>query len=874
MIIGELLAEYIDLIPEGIRGGELIKMTHSENMLHMSLYAKFNATQTAQDTVTFETEIRSKLGIDEFSLICKYTPDLFTVKYFPTIVEKLKRKLAVVNGFLDNAEPTLNGDELTIELNNGGYDLLMKSGFDTAFIKQVYLEFSKKITLKFTGTLSRTMEDHEKMVAEVMASMPRPEPPPEIVQEVRLEPVVVDFQELPILKDDAKIAVGRKITGEPVQLGTVNKDSGDTVIWGDVFYRADDRTTKKGDRIIMKFYVTDYTGSIIVKVMPKIDVSEPYAQIKVGQTVVIRGKISYDDYDNDININPKDIMIVNKKQITDDSEEKRVELHVHSNMSQMDAITPADKLVNRAFSWGHKAIAITDHGVVQGFPDAMNAVERIRKNDGNFKVIYGCEAYSVDDCVKAVTNPDERSIEDEIIIFDIETTGLNAYDERITEIGAVKMKNLEIIDTIDFFVNPEKPIPEKIVELTGITNEMVKDAELEKDAVEKFIAFCGEKPILVAHNAAFDTSFIQATCDRHNIPFTYTTIDTLSMCRSLLPELSKYKLDIVAEHLSVGDFNHHRAIDDATVLSKIFVVLINRMVDEHEITKITDINISLGKIDIKKLKSYHQIILVKNQTGLKNLYKLVSYAHLNYFYKKPRIPMSELIKHREGLIVGSACEAGELFCAIKEGRPWNILKSIASFYDYLEIQPIANNAFMVRNGTATGDEELREFNRTIVKLGEELNIPVCATCDVHFMDKSDAIFRKVLLTGMKFKDADFQAPLYLRTTTEMLEEFKYLGDEKAREVVITSTNQIADMVEEGIRPIPLGTFTPTIEGADDDLKRITWEHTKEIYGDPLPEIVSARLDRELTSIIKHGFAVLYMIAQKLVANSEEHGYLV
>ena len=449
---------------------------------------------------------------------------------------------------------------------------------------------------------------------------------------------------------------------------------------------------------------------------------------------------------------------------------------------------------------------------------------------------------------------------------------MSAKTEKITEIGAVKIKGGQVVDTFSTFVNPEKPIPAKIVELTGITDAMVKDAPSQSDAVRAFLDFCGDT-VLVAHNAPFDTSFIKVACANMGVEYNYTSLDTVAICRAILPDIKNCKLDTVAAYLRLGEFNHHRAVDDADILSKIFISLCSRLKDDYNIYSTKDINTQIAGGDFKKLPTYHQIILVKNKTGLKNLYKLISLSHLKYFYRRPRIPKSELIKHREGLIIGSACEAGELYRAILAGKQWGELKSIASFYDYLEIQPNGNNMFMVRDGKLDSVKELEKINRTIIKLGDELGIPVVATGDVHFMEPHDSDYRKVLMAAQGFSDADNQAPLYMRTTAEMLDEFAYLGEERAYEVVVDNPNKIANMCE-WVRPIPEGNFPPFIDGAEEQLVSITWERAKAKYGDPLPEIVKARLDKELNSITTYGFSVLYMTAQKLVAKSEEYGYLV
>ena len=560
--------------------------------------------------------------------------------------------------------------------------------------------------------------------------------------------------------------------------------------------------------------------------------------------------------------------------------------------------------MERAYSWGHKALAITDHGVVQGYPDAGNTCIGIRKGGGDFKVLYGIESYEVNNDEKIFRGTDKRELTDEIICFDLETTGTNPNEDRIIEIGAVKLRDLEVVDKLDIFVNPERPIPEFISNLTHITDDMVKDGASEREALLKFKEFIGDDPVLVAHNSQFDTGFISACAKRQGIEIKYSSIDTVPMSQIMLPELEKHKLNYVAEHFGLGDFQHHRGCDDAEVLAGIFIRLSKMLMEQYPLILITvDMLNSLlaNENQVLAKPTYHQIIIVRNNTGLKNLYRLISDSNLKYFKRRPRIPKSELVRHREGLILGSACERGEVIQAYLEGRNYEEIKQIASFYDYLEIQPDGNNKFMLTTEKPPYDrihtaEDIKDINRFIVKLGEDLGIPVCATGDVHFMDKTDAQFRSVIQASMGFPDADTQPPLYLKTTNQMLDELSYLGEEKAFEVVVTNTNNVADMVDPDLKAFPNGTYTPFIEGSVYQLQYICWKKCCSIYGDcdpetievpegedvdvskyfegHIPDLVFKRLKRELDSIIKHGFAVLYMISQKLVANSNENGYQV
>ncbi len=888
MLIKELLSDYAEHIPESVGMGDMLKIVYNKEMTELSLYASFNAYQDRNAVNEFLSALNVNLtGTEKLFLICRYPPGLLSVEYLPDIIERLKLTMPVINGHFNNAEYRIENGAVHVNLSGTGYELLKKADFEASLKRMISEEFSCGIKVVLNCVNSDNGEDngYDKSIEALKASMPLPEPVSNIPENQKTggaahqETVTVDFKDLPVLSEGGKVIKGKKIKSPVTNITDINSEIKNITVWGDVFdYQEREIRTKNGEKRVVSLSITDYTSSVTIKSFEDIKEENILKAFKDGGTVIVRGRTEYDKFDNEYILKANDIMQVKKQEREDTAKEKRVELHLHTNMSAMDAVTPVSKLIERAFSWGHKAMAVTDHGVAQGFPEAAAKVSEIRKKGGDFKVIYGCEAYSVNDCASASDILKEKSLNETLIIFDLETTGLSAAHERVIEIGAVKVKNLEISETFQIFVNPGRAIPPKITELTGINDSMVENAVSQEAGLLKFIEFCGESPVLIAHNAKFDCSFLKAGCERYGIDFNFSSIDTVVMARSMLPELKRHRLNNVAKALGLGEFNHHRADDDARVLARIFIILINRLIEENNIKYVSQINECVRNTDKKKLNTYHQIILARNAAGLKNLYKLISLGNLEYFRRRPRIPVSEAMKHRDGLIIGSACESGEVFSAVKDGRPWESIKEIARFYDYLEIQPALNNEFMIHSDdypSVNTVEDLQDFNIQIVKLGEELGIPVVATCDVHFLDPGDSVFRKILMMGQKFKDAARpQPPLYLRTTDEMLEEFKYLGEEKAYEVVVTNTNLIADMVNPDIVPIPPGTFTPEIEGAEEDLQRISWERVKSVYGDPVPEIVAKRLEKELNSIIKHGFAVLYMIAQKLVANSNEHGYQV
>ena len=669
------------------------------------------------------------------------------------------------------------------------------------------------------------------------------------------------------------VIYGRDFEEESMEIEKIDGPIGEVVIRGKIL--SVDTREIRNEKTIIIFSVTDFTDTIVLKIFAKNDdVPELLKEISGGKFVRVKGVATIDKFDSELTIGS----IVGIKKCADfttvrmdTSVEKRIELHCHTKMSDMDGVSDVKDIVKRAMKWGHKAIAITDHGDVQAFPDANHTVP----SDSDFKVIYGVEAYLVDDLKGMVTDSQNQDLDADYVVFDLETTGFSPETNRIIEIGAVKVQNGKIVDKFSTFVNPQVPIPFRIEQLTSINDSMVIDAPVIADILPEFMKFC-EGCVMVAHNADFDMSFIKKNCQRLDIPCKPTIVDTVALARVLLPNLNRFKLDTVAKALGVSLENHHRAVDDAGCTAEIFVKFIE-MLRERGMSTLDEVN-AMGTSsvqNVQKMPTYHAIILATCDQGRTNLYKLISLAHIKYYHRRPRIPKSEFIRYRDGLLIGSACEAGELYRAILNGRPEEEISRLVNFYDYLEIQPLGNNAFLVRDedSPVASNDDLIEINKKIVRLGEQFHKPVVATCDVHFLDPEDEIYRRIIMAGQGFKDADEQAPLFLRTTEEMLKEFAYLGSEKAEEVVITNTNRIADMCEK-ISPVRPDKCPPVIENSDQMLRDICYNKAHKMYGDPLPEIVQERLDRELNSIISNGYAVMYIIAQKLVWKSNEDGYLV
>ena len=858
----------------------------------------FSSLVDKKDLYTMEEEICAAYELRSARLYPHYPSELFCEDYLPQILMETEREGVVSRGFFDRYTCRIEGDtiEISIGFQDGGIDLLCSAKTPEVIEKILMREFSLTfhVNLHYAPELETTQaerkkqnrqqllnvmrEEQEQFAADFACSVPNPASCEENAADGHTEDTVENLSDtvfrigyMTFDISQSQVLYGREFAIDPTPIVILRAPARNVVLVGEIV-QLETKDTRRGDKTNITFGITDNSASFPCRCFLDIDKAKEFcASVSTGKTVAMRGSVREDTregHGNELTFYPNDVMSVDRIGRMDDAEEKRVELHLHTQMSTMDALISPSEIVKLAKKWGHRAVAITDHGNVQGYQEATLASEKVDQ-----KVIYGMEAYFVNDTARAVFGDQDARLDEEFIVFDTETTGLSARNNHLTEIGAVLFRNGQVEDTFNTFVNPGEPIPPNITALTGITDEMVADAPTPAEAVKDFLDFAGNR-ILVAHNADFDAGFIGAAAEQAGIEFQHTYLDTVALSRYVNPELTKHKLDTLADYFHLGEFNHHRACDDAAMLAMIFAKMIEKL-NQEGIYSIRDMERAMSdKVDPRKLKTYHMILLVKNKVGLKNLYKLVSKSYLQYYRRHPRIPKTELDRHREGLIVGSACSEGELFSAILQNKPQSELLNIAQYYDYLEIQPLCNNGYLIANGSVSDVEGLKELNRKVIALADELHKPVVATCDAHFLNREDEIYRKVLLAGMKFSDADKDTGIYFRTTNEMLEEFSYLGEEKAREVVITNTNRIADMIEDGIRPFPKGTFTPKMEGAEEDLQRICHERARSMYGDPLPEIVEKRLDKELNSIISHGFAVLYMIAQKLVWYSESQGYLV
>ena len=838
---------------------------------------------------------------EEFSLSAQYTPENIMSEYYESFLEELDRISVVERNMLRNADISFSdGNILCLKLEDSIVAQGKKESL-CAYLEEVYRErFGCPVEVRVLyerKAESRLKYNEEKLRQEVEAIL-------EETEAAREEKAGEEKPAKPASKpterggrngyrrrengerksgttwgksDDPNQIYGRFFDDEPIELVQVVSEMGEITLRGKII-KFETREIRNEKTIVM-FAVTDFTDTIMVKMFVRNDqLADILAEIRPGAFIKLKGVTTIDKFDGELTIGS----VTGIRKIPDFTEsrkdtapEKRVELHCHTKMSDMDGVSEVKDIVRRAHDWGHKAIAITDHGVVQAFPDANHYIEGLDKDDP-FKVIYGVEGYLVDDLQDVAVNEKGQSLDGTYVVFDLETTGFSAIKDKIIEIGAVKVEGGKITDRFSAFVNPGVPIPFRITQLTGITDQMVMDAPGIETVLPQFLEFIGEAA-LVAHNASFDVGFIEQNCRYQDIIPDFTSVDTVAMARILLPTLSKYKLNVVAGALHISLENHHRAVDDAGATAEIFVRFLE-MLEEKGIHDLAHLNHfgAQSKDMVRKLPSYHVIILAKNETGRVNLYTLISKSHLEYFGRHPRIPKSELARYREGLIVGSACEAGELYQAILNDRSEERIARIVNFYDYLEIQPLGNNRFMIgsdRVENVRSEEDLREINRRIVRLGEQFGKPVAATCDVHFLDPGDEVYRRIIMAGKGFTDADEQAPLYLHTTDEMLEEFEYLGSAKAREVVIENPNKIADMIER-ISPVRPDKCPPVIENSDQELRDICYAKAHAMYGDPLPEVVTERLERELNSIISNGFAVMYIIAQKLVWKSNEDGYLV
>ena len=853
-----------------------------------------------EDIYKFEQYLKQRFNIFEVNIKVEYTKeiDVDLQKAWNLIICYMAHKHPLSKAFLKNSTLEIHDKDITVRMVTKGKLVLDAKKFDEILAEIIENIYGLKYKITFVEDVSedaiKQYMEHAMMLeqeaikqAQIMAEEASenskekahsgaPKNKETVGTSAPSEPQEISVSiEVPQEKEEnSPLIYGRslKLKEQLVKVIDLSVDSGKVVLDGEIL-NIDSRELKSG-KVLVMFDLYDGTSTITCKVFSEGDKSkELIGKLKGAKGVKLEGTAQFDPFAKELGVIANVIIESTglKKQVRmDNAKEKRVELHMHTQMSQMDGMTSATDLLKRAVKWGMKSIAITDHGVVQAFPEAHKYLE---KDHPDLKVIYGVEAYLAPDRTPVVSFPRGQDLDDATYcVLDLETTGFSFRTEKITEIGIMKMKNGEVIDEFSCFVNPEKPIPQRVVEVTNITDDMVKDAETIDKVFPKMMEFIGDS-VLVAHNADFDIGFLKYNAGELGYTLENTYMDTLRLAKELFPDYKKYKLGIIAENLGIKVEVAHRALDDVDTTVKVLKVMLN-MLKEKGAKKIEDIDkICAGSTDFRRLPTYHAIILAQNYVGLRNLYKLISISHLDYFYKKPRILKSIYKQNSEGLILGSACEQGEIYRAIVAGKTDEEIEDIAADYDYLEIQPLGNNMFMVRNGTVPDEKALQDINKKIVALGEKLGKPVVATCDVHFMDPQDEIYRRILMAGQGYDDADEQAPLYLRTTEEMLKEFEYLGEEKAYEVVVTNTNKIADMCEK-ISPISPEKCPPHIDGCEQTIKDIAYSKAHELYGDPLPDLVQERLDKELNSIIKNGFSVMYIIAQKLVWKSNEDGYIV
>ena len=849
----------------------------------------YQVEKCLKDQLFARSRIQVKI-LEQYELSEQYTPENLMREYYDSLLLELNERSVVERNMLQNGEYSFeDGNILLLKMTDtivaqGKRDSLtqyLTGVFEDRFHRpievRVVFEEPKDSKLKYNEEKLRMEVDAIRQQRKAIREE-KEQKRQENQKEKEKKPENRSFFSARRRQPaDASLIYGRDFDDEPIELSQVVTEMGEITIHGKVI--SFDTREIRNEKTIVMYAVTDFTDTIMVKMFVRNDqLPDILAEIKPGAFLKIKGVTAIDKFDRELTI----ASVTGIRKISDFTQsrqdtapEKRVELHCHTKMSDMDGVSEVKDLVKRAHDWGHKAIAITDHGVAQAFPDANHYIETLDKDDP-FKVIYGVEGYLVDDLTDVAVNEKGQSLDGTYVVFDLETTGFSPIRDKIIEIGAVKVENGKITDKFSTFVNPGVPIPFEITRLTSITDQMVMDSPGIETVLPQFLEFVGDA-VLVAHNASFDVGFIEQNMRYQNLMPDFTSVDTVALARMLLPTLSKFKLNVVANALNISLENHHRAVDDAGATAEIFVKFVEMLYDRgiYDLTKLNHLG-SQNENVIKKLPTYHVIILACNEVGRVNLYTLISKSHLEYYARRPRIPKSVLSKYREGLLVGSACEAGELYQALLNEKSDARIAKIVSFYDYLEIQPVGNNQFMIesdRVSNVNSVEDIRNLNRRIVKLGEQFGKPVVATCDVHFMDPEDEVYRRIIMAGKGFSDADEQAPLYLHTTDEMLEEFEYLGSAKAREIVIENPNKIADMIEK-ITPIRPDKCPPVIPDSDKQLREICYNKAHSMYGDPLPEVVTERLERELNSIISNGFAVMYIIAQKLVWKSNEDGYLV